>query len=526
MRAPFTSTVILLWIGFLAVGAAHADLQLDPSFGTGGFVRTSFGTNLKDTPNDMLFLPDGRILVGGRSEGPGVEYYVALALYSANGVLDGTFGSGGNVLFRDDYRDYANAIALQPDGKIVAVGARWNSNFGSAEIPSIYRFEANGSIDGEFGTNGATVLRYDAVSSGEHAGVVVRADGRLHAAGRSSANASGGHSGFGVKRYLTTGAQESQQVLDRNILFNTGACAFPPDGGVLWANYEWVGRTDYVLARVDSLGNPDPSFGPSGIRATGIEASEHRSMQLHLLPSGKFLLGGTTPHPTLITRMSVFRFNADGTLDTSFGADGRVDIDASPVFGDVCEDIAVDPEGRIVLAGLGVSGLAQGALVRLLEDGTPDESFGPGGIFLSTFQPNAVFFTRVIPLPGGVILVAGIDQSSQGGDFLLARYKPSPTAVRETATAPFHTGRVFPNPSATTSRLELQLPAQDFVRASIVDVAGRRVRDLFAGSLPAGTHLLEWDGRDDLGRMAASGTYLVRWETPRGALVRKVLRVR
>lgn len=512
-----------------AVAPSRAEVALDPGFGTGGVVRTGFGANHADTPRDIVTLPDGRILVAGISDHASQEFYVAMARYSAAGELDmASFGTDGRVMFRDDYRDHANAIALQPDGRIIAVGSRWSSNFGSAEIPAIYRFEADGAIDLTFGTGGATVGRYDGVSSGEHAGVVVLADDRLVAAGRCNANANGGTSGFGTKRYLEDGAQQASVRVDRPVSFLAGDCAFAPNGDVLWANYEWVpanNRTEYVLARVDSAGTPDASFGASGVRATGIEAMQYRSMRLALLSDGRFLLAGTTPDGIGMDQMSVFRFNADGTLDDTFGTDGRVDLDFLP-FQDRCEDLAVDPDGNIVLVGTSSFGSQQAALARLLPDGAPDESFAPGGKFNASLGTATASLTCVLPLPGGVILAAGVDAQSNGGDFMVARFLAPTVDVGERGGPPSRSPRVSPNPSAAVSRVSLSLDAGGFVRAVVVDVAGRHVRELFAGPLSVGDHALEWDGRDDVGRRVAPGAYLVRYEAGAAAGTAKVVRVR
>ncbi|MBI2506227.1 MAG: T9SS type A sorting domain-containing protein [Candidatus Latescibacteria bacterium] len=105
---------------------------------------------------------------------------------------------------------------------------------------------------------------------------------------------------------------------------------------------------------------------------------------------------------------------------------------------------------------------------------------------------------------------------------------PAPTAVAEAVERPPGSvlGQNYPNPAnpATTITYELAAPAR--VRLSIVDVLGREVRRLAEGPQPAGQHAATWDGRDQQGHRAGSGTYLYRLETPEGVQTKKLVLVR
>jgi len=517
---------------------AGAGMALDPSFGTSGTVRTSFGTMDNDTAYDLRIQPDGSILAAGISTASTL-HYIAMSRYSADGVPDSAgFGTDGKVHVHFLPRDQANAIDLQDDGRIVAVGVGSVTTAASGDMSSIYRFHPWGQADDSFAGVGWDSLRYDPVSSGEFAGVEVLPDGRILAAGRCNANANGGVHGFGAMRFLADGSLDpsfdgdGRVRLNHSNLYYHGAALFPPDGGVIWINTATInGRPELVVARVDSVGMRDPSFGPSGIRETGIPVKSNTDFRALLLDDGRFLLACTTTKDGTLGgagQMTVIRFLADGTTDGTFGTEGRVDVQ----FGtgtDYCYDVAQGPDGRLVLAGAAGLSPNRAALVGLFPDGTPDPSFGAGGKSWIVVASGSHWLTRVLWLPDGRILAAArVSSGATGVDFLLARFEPAPgTDVAIAAgSAAGALGPAFPNPSRGATTFRLELPRPDRVSLDVFDVAGRPVRRVAEGSLAAGAHALAWDGRDASGRPAPAGVYFVRLRTSAGTEVGKVTRVR
>jgi uncharacterized delta-60 repeat protein len=97
----------------------NADGTLDPSFGVRGLVLSDFGG--RNFASAVAILSDGRFVVGGADDLP--PYYdFALARYNGDGMLDVTFSGDGAVLTEFGNNSWINAVAVQPDGKIVAVG--------------------------------------------------------------------------------------------------------------------------------------------------------------------------------------------------------------------------------------------------------------------------------------------------------------------------------------------------------------------------------------------------------------------
>src|SRR5687768_8651350 len=260
-------------------GAQTGDGQLDPTFGGGdGRVNDNFdGVGRNDQANAVVVQPDGRIVVAVQAPFPDRGYDFGLARYNPDGTLDPTFGAGGKVLTDFPYPvnsgDRPLALALQPDGKIVAAGTA-NLDFALA------RYNADGSLDASFGAGGLVVT--DFFANGDTAyGVSVQPDGKIVAAGQAFRPNSTG-SDFAVARYNAdgspdttfgdadagTGARLGRVATDFEAWNDIGrGVALQADGRIVVAGYAQTPSTnhdDFALARYNSDGTLDPSFGGDG----------------------------------------------------------------------------------------------------------------------------------------------------------------------------------------------------------------------------------------------------------------------
>jgi uncharacterized delta-60 repeat protein len=160
------------WRPWFALARFRSDGTLDESFGDGGIVLTKFGVS--GVAHAIVLQPNHRIVVAGTNGGG-----FALARYHADGSLDASFGKGGKVatLLPGDAPGNVNAIALQPDGKIVAAGAYDFFQFALA------RFKVHGGLDETFGDDGFVVT--DVGKGGEQwaSGVVIQPNGKILAVG-------------------------------------------------------------------------------------------------------------------------------------------------------------------------------------------------------------------------------------------------------------------------------------------------------------------------------------------------------
>ncbi len=170
------------YLGYHSVLARYLpDGQPDSTFGTGGFTFTDFG-GLRDDPTGLAIQPaDGKIVVSGRTfEEVGVDERITMARYLPDGTPDGSFGIAGRVVTPFNGVAGANALALQPDGRIVAAGTDTFPS-SSAVRAAVVRYLADGTLDASFGDGGKVQLITGFSTTAQD--VRIQADGRIVIAG-------------------------------------------------------------------------------------------------------------------------------------------------------------------------------------------------------------------------------------------------------------------------------------------------------------------------------------------------------
>lgn len=363
-----------------AVGAAGG--ELDPSFSGDGWLRTlevrSASNNfLPRAAEDVAVQADGKIVVVGEIQDGTSHRYFGAFRYRPDGSLDSSFGGSGWVALDLGSFEFAHAVALQADGKIVVAG---EGDCPRAICFAVVRFLADGTLDRGFGEAG--VVRTMFAQCGCRAyDVAVQPDGRIVVVGwRFRYGDAQDDDLFAVARYLPNG------VLDRS---------FSRDG----------------RASID-LG-----YGDDVARAVAIQ------------PDGKILVAGHGTRNRYRTGddFAFARFRRNGTLDSSFGRGGVATVHFGGRRHDAAYGLSLQPDGRIVAAGSSSAGEASGriALLRLRPNGSLDSSFGDGGRRLTSPGRHGGYARAVIRERGGLVVVAGrvfADERRDASDWVLARY--------------------------------------------------------------------------------------------------------
>ena len=332
---------------------------LDPSLGTAGKVVTDIGADDRGTA--VAIQPDGQIVVAGTADDGTADF--ALARYNPDGSPDLTFSNDGQLIFSLGGIDKAAAVAIQADGKIVAAG--YTATGGPADF-GLIRVNADGSVDTSFNGNGTKIIDFG--NEDRATGLVMQPDGKIVVAGLTSR----------------------------------------PGGG------------DFAVARLNADGSFDTSFNGTG-KATidfgGIDGAN----AVALRPDGKIVLAGFTGPAVAggaTVDFAVARLTTGGGLDTGFDGDGKATIDFG--FNDVANAVALQPDGKIVLAGSAVGVSPDFAVARLNADGGLDSSFGSDG--LVTYNFGATEAANGVALqPDGKVVVVGSTSVSSGGDFAVLR---------------------------------------------------------------------------------------------------------
>ncbi len=363
----------------VALARYNSDGSLDSSFGSGGLVITNIGgANLETAA--VVLQRDGKLVTAGNTDngGPPSNTDFLLVRYNANGRLDTSFGKGGKVTtdIAGAY-DRAAALVVQPDGKLVAAGlterpSPSDTNTATFGI-ALVRYGTNGMLDRTFGQGGKVAIDFGSNESAD--GLVLQPDGKLVVVGTT---------------------------------IEGGAAVF-------------------ALVRYNKDGTLDAGFGNGG-RVTTLVGDGAAASALVIQPDGKLVAAGSLVQPASLTNgFALARYNGDGSLDGTFGSGGMV---ITPIFGDalgVAYALLLQSDGRLVAGGFAVPGLNdEFAVVRYNADGSLDSTFGTVGIVTTAF--SSATYADALALAeqrDGKLVAAGANYSLPGftvEDFALVRY--------------------------------------------------------------------------------------------------------
>jgi len=329
--------------GVFALARYTTDGSLDLSFGNNGLVTTSVLGN-DDLAYAVAVGPDGKIVAAGLTVNQAALPNFAVVRYNQDGRLDTTFGNNGKVVNSvADAADFATSALVQPDNKILIAGQTMLSLAGVARFV-VLRYNANGSYDTGFGTNGSVISDFSQQLNFA-AAIALQSDGKIVAAGTAQLGAAFFNSeDFALARYNANGTPDGS--------FNGGA-AFGEQTDSQTAN-------DSIAARLP------------GTVTTDFFGFEDRANALAIQSDGKIVVAGTS-HPSSNFedyRFSVARYRPNGELDRTFGTNGKTTTD---FFGNSAGagSVALQSDGKIVVAGATATGNPDNydfALARLIGD--------------------------------------------------------------------------------------------------------------------------------------------------------------
>ena len=321
---------------------------LDATFGTGGIVTTDMGGG--DNASALVIQPDGKIVAAGYSLS-GSSYDFTLVRYNANGGLDTNFGTGGIVTTAiGSNGSSVQALVIQSDNKIVAAGR--TDNISSSDF-ALVRYNANGNLDTTFGKGGIVITAIG--SSGFAQALVIQPDGKIVAAGSSGSssdftlvryNPDGTlDATFGTGGKVTTAIGSGGWAQ---------ALGIQSDDKIVAAGYSVnAGINDFTLVRYNPNGSLDHNFGTGGIVTTAIGSHYDSASALVIQSGGKIVAAGGTFNGS-IYNFALVRYNANGSLDTTFGKGGIV---ITAIGNDnYARALGIQSDGKIVAAGLTFNG--------------------------------------------------------------------------------------------------------------------------------------------------------------------------
>jgi uncharacterized delta-60 repeat protein len=419
-----------------ALARYETDGDLDETFGVQGTQITSFGGYEGASATTVALHSDGDITAAGRAFN-NFNGDVAIATYDVQGLrdVDGYPVQQVTAFYADDGATILLASAVQTDGKLVGAGYVWN---GFDFDFLIARFNTDGTLDQGFGSGGYQTTEFieDSYAIDYAQAVAIQPDGKIVVSGEQFG---GGGGDVPVARYNPDGTPDSSFDSDGKVLidfpgvFEEGnSIVIQPDGKIVIGGSTNQIDFDFALCRLNSNGSLDGGFGAGGIVTTTF-GYQDIIYGLALQPDGKILATGNTSLPNGFEGFDycTVRYKTDGSVDSGFGTNGRVTTDFDGGL-DFAAGIARQPDGKIVVVGgAPVNDQFVFGVVRYSANGVPDSGFGNSGKQTTAF--NGYDIANAVAIENdGRIVVAGFTGNSNFNptaavDVALARYNANGT---------------------------------------------------------------------------------------------------
>ena len=424
------ATVFLILFAAASPASAAAGAgTLDPSFVGGVAIVSPIGSF-----EAVALQGDGKIVSVGDC-----SHAFCLARHNIDGTLDTSFGVGGVV--RTDISidfDEPHAVALQAlVGKIVVAGgcdlppsfasdfclARYNALAGSLDTS----FNTTGIVTTDFAVGAVAAENFDKVT-----GVVIQtADGKIVAAG-TCADLNVGVWRFCLARYNADGSLDGTFGSAGKVTTSiggldddeAGAAALQTDGKIVVAGTckTSSGGFDFCLVRYNTNGSLDTSFGAGGKVSTDFGSGNFANALA--LKDGKIVVAGKCSGAFCLARYN----ESDGSLDISFGVGGKVTTPIGTF--DEAHAVAIQTDGKIVAAGFCYGSTDYHfCLARYNADGSLDPAFGIGGKVITPISTQDVANALAIQADGNIVVAGRCGSSSCVARYLGAGTDQAPTDI-------------------------------------------------------------------------------------------------
>lgn len=387
--------------------------QLDTSFK--GFGIASGGWDFSS--DDLALQGDGKMIVVGTKFTTSTAS-LKLARFRQDGALDTSFNGTGVV----DVENWAywGRVAVQSDGKIVvaATGAK-NPPTTTENNFILFRYKTDGSRDFTFGTNGRVVTDFGINAS--PADIAIQADGKIVVAGTS--NLAGSYSTFALARYNINGSLDATfngtgtvttAANNAADAYSTGSCVLiQNDGRIVVVGQTGIAigsrsdpnGTDLCLARYETTGSLDATFGSGGKVTTNFVAGDYENLNAAIAGDGRIIVGGRkwtsdSSAPIYHSELFLASYTRAGAVDAGFGLGG-----SQIIRGWSAGRMALQNDGKIL-----VSGSASGSgffVARYTPTGFPDTTFGNVGNIITGIFSNFYFPGGMAVQKDGRIILTG-----------------------------------------------------------------------------------------------------------------------
>jgi|GEM_PF-2217215 len=500
---------ILLLIPGCLFGQQAGDL--DTTFGAGGMLSSAFGN---DGIKAVFHLQDGKILATGSSD----QQEFILARYEEDGALDNAYGMDGYIAVPNT--GMLTAAALQPGENPYIVLSGYN-----ASGTVVVKYHLDGTADSSFGWNGMVQTDICGQGFSDYAqAVAVQPDHKIVVAGYCRDDTFTVETRLNVIRYLPDGNVDSSFGTDGIISAanfpalgaEVYALQLQNDQKILVSGYN---GGSFICIRFNTDGTTDSTFGANGVFSVAIGYIQFGSggafcTSSLLQPDGKILLAGwaSSSMPAAMAA-ALIRLNPDGTADPDFGDEGISVYEYPGNKYTRAYSLALQEDGKIVTAGIlqhtYTNYHENFYLLRFLDNGAVDTAFGDMGTVVTAVSDSSMIYSVTVQ-NDGKILAGGYGNNG----FSMARYHASSTTDTATAVDDMpllpHAVSLFPNPAQ--NKIQLTFAAGIYPQdITITDMYGRNMRFDFSKNAI------------DISAFGA-GVYFVRIITNKGVVLKRFIK--
>ncbi len=413
---------LILTFAWTTLAHAGGPGDLDPTFGGTGVVTTSIGTYASG--RSIAIQPDGKIALTGYSESG-----LPLVRYNEDGSLDTTFnGTGVLTTDIDSDDEISDSIIIQANGKIIAAGCK-GSDFLSEHNAFLIRYTSNGTIDATLNSTGVvtnTFCGWEAdvalAQQSDGKSVMVTTEFR--------GNPFDPETAIAIARYTITGTLDttfnSTGIVTTRIKNQNSRgeyAVLQPDNKIIVAGSS---SNSVALLRYTITGTLDTTFNATGIVTSAIPSisSTIDGGSLGLQRDGKIIVGHTF-NSDGNDYLMLTRYLGNGTLDLDFGQGTGV-ITTPLGYSGSSNALAVQPNGKIIVSGYSSSNISDNdkiTVIRYNSDGSLDTTFNNTGIITTTIASEASYSYALALQSDGKIVVGG---RANDGHFAVIRYLGDP----------------------------------------------------------------------------------------------------
>lgn len=410
MKKTFSLLFLFLFTHHISIWAQSAG-DIDSSFNGNGSVVEKIDDKLTSFQN-ILIQPDDKIIAIGYVKYDNLaKERLCIARYNADGTPDFSFANQGYHVM-DSWPTRVSDAIFTHEGKLLTIGTSLSQG-----AINMTRFMPDGSLDLDFGVNGTLNFQGGNLFNPNSYKIIEQPDHKLLVMGEYLDWQIDNWRPF-VARFLPNGTLDSGygtngvcKVVIENNAQNSDVwdAVLQPDGKVIvCGNFNNNATTtyDWMLFRVNANGVMDSTFGVNGfIRKNNGSNFYENCRALRLLPDGKILAAGSGQKSPGY-HFTILRFNTDGTQDNTFGLGGKAQVTVGCCYSDVT-NLYIQPDGKILALGMTKAGSdyseIQFGVARFKSNGLLDQSFGVSGKK-----------TYVLDAPSLVQFPTGFDMQSTG----------------------------------------------------------------------------------------------------------------